>query len=366
MTATTLRACNTRDCVIVADRYCYTSHPHCVRLPAQELLIVFNQSVRRERVQHPPSDPLVRNYTVRSHDLGETWLSPRAVPDYNWSGVECASLTPTSDGGLLLNQWRFHWLPVEDSGWASLPAGAEAPAAFSGYAGMSAAPAMTWARAAGGSYVHRSADGGRTWKETAELDVSPYSGGYGIRGAVRLSGGDLLLPLSDVPNYAVVFGVRSADGGRSWQPPTPIARADGRLFEEPAAAVLDDGTVLMMLRESVSDHLYQCRSHDDGASWTEPSDTGVVGCPPHLCQLTDGRLLCTYGFRYFPYEIRCVVSADGGATWGDPVTIRTSLGSMDIGYPSSVELPGGRILTVYYGPLIDGTSAILGTIFDFP
>jgi hypothetical protein len=317
-------------------------------------------------VQHPPSDPLVRNYTVRSLDLGQTWQPPRVVPDYDWSGVECASLTPTGDGELLLNQWHFRWLPAEDADCAGLPAGAEAPAAFSGYAGMSGAPVMTWARAGGESYVHRSADGGRTWADSVELDVSPYSGGYGIRGAVRLGSGDLLLPLSDVPNYAAVFGIRSADDGHSWQPPTPIASAEGKLFEEPAAAVLDDGTVLVMLRESTSDHLYQCWSKDGGASWTAPSDTGIVGCPPHLCRLADGRLLCTYGFRYFPYEIRCVVSADGGATWGDPVTIRTSLGSMDIGYPSSVELPGGRILTVYYGPLIDGTSAILATVFDAP
>ncbi len=333
---------NRSDRVIASDQFSYTSHPHCVRLIGQELLIVFNQSVRRDRVQHPPSDPLVRNYTVRSLDLGETWLPPRVVPDYDWSGVECASLTPTEHGVLLLNQWRFRWLPAED------PSG------------------KNWVRAGGGCYVHRSTDGGRTWDETVALDVCPYSGGYGIRGAVRLSSGELLLPLSDVPNYATVFGVRSADCGRSWQRPALIARAQGRLFEEPAAAVLDDGSVLMMLRESASDRLFQCRSRDGGESWTEPADTGIVGCPPHLCQLADGRLLCTYGYRYFPYEIRCVLSADGGASWGEPVTIRTSLGSMDIGYPCALELAPGRILTIYYGPLIEGTSAILGTAFDVP
>jgi BNR repeat-like domain len=342
MIAVTKTVGNRSDCVIASDQFSYTSHPHCVRLTGQELLIVFNQSVRRNRVRHPPSDPLVRNYTVRSPDLGETWLPARVVPDYDWSGVECASLTRTGDGVLLLNQWRFRWLPAED------------------------ASGKAWERAPGGSYVHRSTDDGRTWDDTVALDVSPFSGGYGIRGAVGLMSGELLLPLSDAPNYAVVFGVKSADGGRSWQPPALIAQAEGRLFEEPAAAVLDDGTVLMMLRESVSDHLFQCRSRDGGASWTEPTDTGISGCPPHLCQLADGRLLCTYGFRYFPYEIRCVLSGDGGVRWSEPITIRTSLGSMDIGYPCSVELTPGRILTVYYGPLIEGTSAILGTAFDLP
>jgi BNR repeat protein len=352
------------DHVIVADRFLYSSHPHCVRLAGPELLIVFNQSVRRERVQHPPSDPLVRNYTVRSLDLGQTWLPPRVVPGYDWSGVECASLTSAGADGLLLSQWRFRWLPLDEGAGAELPAGSARPAQFSGYAGMSGPGEMPWARASDGLYVHRSEDGGRTWTDTARVDVEPYSGGYGIRSAVRLASGDLLLPLSDVPHYQAVFGVSSADGGRSWKRAAPIAQTPGRLFEEPAAAVLDDGSVLMMMRESTTDRLYQCRSDDGGASWTEPADTGIIGCPPHLLQLSDGRLLCTYGFRYFPFEIRCVLSDDGGTSWSQPVTIRTGLGILDIGYPSTVELSPGHLLTVYYGPLFDGTTGILSTSFE--
>jgi hypothetical protein len=351
--------------VIVADRFLYSSHPHCIRLPGEELLLVFNQSVRRERVRHPPSDPLVRNYTVRSPDLGRTWLAPRVVPDYDWSGVECASLTATGDGGVLLNQWRFRWLPVDD-GAGQVPAGATGPDDFSGYARLAGAEPEPWARTSDGSFVHHSADGGRTWSGTARLDVAPYCGGYGIRGAVGLASGELFLPLSDVPRYESVFAVRSADGGRSWQPAAPVAAAPGKLFEEPAALVLADGTILVTMRESVSEHVYECRSGDGGASWSEPADTGLAGCPPHLLQLADGRLLCTYGFRYFPYEIRCALSADGGLSWNRPLTIRTDLGVMDIGYPSCVELEPGRILCVYYGPLFDGTTGIHSTAFELP
>jgi hypothetical protein len=357
---------NARHRVIVADRFLYSSHPHCVALAGDELLVVFNQSVRRERVQHPPSDPLVRNYTVRSPDLGRTWGAPRVVPDYDWSGVECAGLTVTAAGAVLLNQWRFRWLPLNDDRDTAIPAGVTGPADFSGYAGTAAAEAMTWARANDASYLHRSADGGRTWETVTRLDVAPYSGGYGIRGAVSLTSGELLLPLSDVPQYETVFAVRSPDGGRSWGRATAVASVAGKLFEEPAAAVLSGGAVLMLMRESTSEHLYQCRSDDGCASWSEPADTGIAGCPPHLLRLADGRLLCTYGFRYFPYEIRCAVSADEGESWGEPMTIRTDLGAMDIGYPSSVEAEPGRILTVYYGPLFDGTTGILSTSFELP
>ncbi len=356
---------NAVDRVIVADRFLYSSHPHCVRLDGRELLIVFNQSVRRERVQHPPSDPMVRNYTVRSLDLGETWLAPRVVPDYGWSGLECASLTTVGDL-LLLNQWRFRWLPLDEGAAARLPPGATAPADFSGYSGLAGAAPMAWARANDGSYLHRSTDGGRTWQDTMQLDVTPYPGGYGIRGAVELTSGELFLPLSDVPRYEAVFAVRSGDGGRTWQPATPVAHVPGKLFEEPAATVLADGSLVLLMRESTSDHLYQCGSDDNGRSWSQPRDTGIVGCPPHLLSLPGGALMCTYGYRYFPFEIRCALSADRGISWGEPITIRTGLGTQDIGYPSCVELAPGRLLSVYYGPLLDGTTGILSTAFDLP
>jgi BNR repeat-like domain len=349
--------------VIAADRFIYSSHPHCVRIGESELLVVFNQSIRREVVHHPPTDPLVRNYTTRSVDRGQTWGPPRVVPGYDWSGVECAGLTPLDDGEVLLNQWCFHWYPLEDGTEGSLPEGAIRPTEMSGYPGMSSGGSMPWARANGGTYVHRSADGGRTWTETARLNTEPYTGGYGIRGAVRLPDGDLLLPLNDVPAHEVVFGVRSHDAGRSWGTATRIAEVAGKRFDEAALIVLADGSLLAMLREATTDRLHQCYSFDGGKSWSGPADTGITGCPPHLVRLTDGRLLCTFGFRYFPFEIRCVVSEDGGRSWNQPMTIRTGLGSMDLGYPSSVEIEPGSFLAIYYGPLFDGTMGIMSTAF---
>jgi hypothetical protein len=59
-----------------------------------------------------------------------------------------------------------------------------------------------------------------------------------------------------------------------------------------------------------------------------------------------------------------VLSGDRGVTWSQPVTIRTGLGILDIGYPSTVELAPGKLLAVYYGPLFDGTTGILSTAFE--
>jgi BNR repeat-like domain len=351
--------------VLFAHRHLYTSHPHCVSLGGAELLVVVSQSVRRDVVQHPLSDPYFRNMLIRSDDGGKTWNGLRAAPGYEWSGVECAGLTPLGGQSVLMSQWKFRWYTPE-AGAASTDDFLTSPES-SAYYGSVASNGERWARGGGTAYVHRSADGGRTWPEAVAIDTAPYSGGYGIRSGARMTDGQLVLPLSDPPDYKIVFVVRSADEGRSWGAPIEAARVSGKAFEEPAVTVLPDQTLLMLMRESTADGLYSTRSADGGMTWAPPTDTGIVGCPPHLLCLPDGRLLCTYGYRHFPFQIRAVVSADAGMTWDDqPLVIATDLGSRDIGYPSTVLLEGGWLLCVYYGQLFDGTPAILATRFELP
>ncbi len=361
----TQRVSNPTHHVLFAHRHLYTSHPHCVSLGGAELLVVVSQSVRRDVVHHPLSDPCFRNLVIRSVDGGQTWDDLRAAPGYEWSGVECAGLTSLGGRSVLMSQWKFRWYTPEAGAVATddFVTGAESSA----YYGSAASQGERWVRGGGTAYVHRSADGGRTWPETVAIDTAPYSGGYGIRSAARLANGHLVLPLSDAPNYEIVFVVRSADDGRSWGAPTQAARVPGKAFEELAIAALPDQTLLMLMRESTADRIYRTRSSDGGLTWAPVTETGITGCPPHLLCLPDGRLLCTYGYRHFPFQIRAAVSADGGTTWDDQqFVIATDLGSRDIGYPSTQILDGGRLLCVYYGQLFDGTPAILATRFELP
>lgn len=69
--------------------------------------------------------------------------------------------------------------------------------------------------------------------------------------------------------------------------------------------------------------------------------TAIWGYPADVIELKDGRLLCVYGYRRKPYGLRAVISRDGGRTRDDG-------GDRDLGYPSSVEFPDGRVLTVYW------------------
>ncbi|MBQ8016394.1 MAG: exo-alpha-sialidase [Clostridia bacterium] len=96
--------------------------------------------------------------------------------------------------------------------------------------------------------------------------------------------------------------------------------------------------------------VFQSVSDDCGKTWTEPEmlldETG--GAPPHLILLSSGILLSAYGRRKQPYGIMAMMSLDGGESWEKDVRIYENTASDDIGYPSTVELPDGTLLTVFY------------------
>lgn len=96
--------------------------------------------------------------------------------------------------------------------------------------------------------------------------------------------------------------------------------------------------------------VYQSVSQDRGKTWSEPEmlldKTG--GAPPHLILLSSGELISTYGRRKQPYGIMAMVSLDGGKSWIKDLRLFETDGSDDIGYPSTIELDDGTLLTVFY------------------
>jgi hypothetical protein len=357
--------------LIHSEPFAYCAHPHGVRLASGKILVVFNRAPRRSFILHPPQDPAFENVIVASEDGGETWSAPSVAPDYGWSGVECAGLTALKCGRVLLHQWRFRWHPLglarkraAEGEALTVPiewAGALAASAELDSGGVLAADPerlAPWARGAGGAYVHVSDDAGDTFANTVAIDCASYSGGYGMRGAVELDDGTLVLPLSDVPHYKRVFVVRSGDGGKSWDVPVAAAERDGLQFEEPAPLLLPSRRILLAMRENVGRTLYRVHSDDGGDTWSEPVPMGIDGYPAHLLRLADGRLLCTYGFRKPPFAIRAVLSEDSGATWNGPIGIREGLPNKDLGYPSTLALSETALLTIYYAQDLAGTTGI--------
>ena len=94
-----------------------------------------------------------------------------------------------------------------------------------------------------------------------------------------------------------------------------------------------------------------CRSEDGGRTWSKPVALmgPLGGAPSHLMLHSSGTLIASYCDREEPFTILMMFSRDGGDSWDTEGVILDNECSADLGYPCSVELPDGNILTVYYG-----------------
>ena len=103
----------------------------------------------------------------------------------------------------------------------------------------------------------------------------------------------------------------------------------------------------------------QTESHDGGRTWSEPHSIGVWGLPAHLLRLKGGRLLMSYGHRRKPFGNQARVSADHGKTWSNPIIVSGDGAGGDLGYPSTVQLDDGSLVTVWYEKLAKSSFAVL-------
>lgn len=96
--------------------------------------------------------------------------------------------------------------------------------------------------------------------------------------------------------------------------------------------------------------IYQSESDDLGRTWSTPhqilSDLG--GSPAHLMLHSSGVLISVYGYREAPYGVKAMFSRDEGQTWDTDHDLYVNGISSDLGYPATVELKDGSLLTVFY------------------
>lgn len=199
--------------------------------------------------------------------------------------------------------------------------------------------------------VCRSSDGGRTW-ERVESFATPgkVDGAIPFGDIVRSADGGLA-----VSSYSFIKGrrdssayfSRSYDDGRTWQLPVTIGDDD---YNETDLLYLADGRWLAAARTATDAHLELFVSDDNGQSWNpQTALTLPWQHPGHLCQLADGRILLVYGIRnHGLYGVGARLSANNGKTWSNPIVLVRLKGATDGGYPSSVQLADGTIVTAYY------------------
>ena len=139
------------------------------------------------------------------------------------------------------------------------------------------------------------------------------------------------------------FFVRSRDWGKSWTEVIPInPRGDETCLLE-----IGNGECLAVSREA--NRLVQFRSKNAGKNWSYECELTLPGqVTGNIMQLCDGRLLLSYGNRNnnnCGIDIR--MSDDNGRSWSSPCRL-THLALPDCGYPSTVQLRDGSMVTAYY------------------
>jgi sialidase-1 len=151
--------------------------------------------------------------------------------------------------------------------------------------------------------------------------------------------------------------LRSPDKGKTWEYVSTIASDPEEKyggFLEPGIVRTKTGRLVAGLRNHAPENkIWMTYSDDDGKTWAPVWKTEMVGHPVDLIQLSDGRLMATYGLREVhakPGGIRSCFSNNNGKTWDikTEVQLRNDFINWDIGYPESIELDNGQVLTVYY------------------
>jgi len=209
----------------------------------------------------------------------------------------------------------------------------------------------------GSTYVI-SEDGGYTFGEVRRIPVT------NIHGPCVAPNGDVLYIGR---RFDTNDGERNEDGIECWKMRPDYSfeyvssienvKVDDNLGEviscEPCSTVLPDGKIIVMIRvqRSGDDRIfttYQSESTDGGKTFSKPVNTGNNGAPCHIMRHSSGVLIATYGYRTAPYGQRVMFSHDDGKTWDMDYILRDDGQNGDLGYPCTVELDDGSLLTVYY------------------
>lgn len=315
--------------VIFRDPNVYAVFPNVRYDPhTGRLSVSFSARVQRSHIDTKGATSL----TMISDDGGKTWQKGDPLPEKPFWGPE----------GRQIRVWG-KW-------WQEHPAEKRAELEQQGYLVRDVRPSVVAICTGIMSSISR--DQGKTW-QSREIEYPFMACLAPGMNSLQLVDGTILFPVygcQKPQDKDSSWLLRSTDFGESWQF-IPVGVKPDLDLNEPAIIESNDGRLLIVMRtEKSRDHMWQAFSDDKGATWHSLKDTGVQGHPPDLLRLQDGRLLLSYGYRHPPFGIRAVVSRDGGQTWDlqHIWALRSNGGGIDLGYPHSVQLADGTVVTVYY------------------
>lgn len=268
---------------------------------------------------------------VFSSDEGKTWTKPVVVVDSPLDDRNPA-FGQAHDGTLVVAFWRT--ARYGDDGR---------------YAPYSDKPVNTW--------VTRFKVGGKTWSPPIQIDVSDVGWGSPYGRILTLADGTMLMNVYAGPVRKAdekiaresenSYVYRSSDNGETWK---RFSAPGLNGYNETALLKTGPGTLLAAMRTAKEGAVATARSSDGGKTWSDPRVlTAAAVHPAELTTLPDRRVLLTCGDRRGPFGVRAVVgTASGTFDWNASIPLVTDAISTDCGYPSSVLLKDGQVLTVYY------------------
>ncbi|GAB4142614.1 MAG: hypothetical protein Kow0040_31640 [Thermogutta sp.] len=333
----------------------YHGWPTVARRKSGELLLVYSGG----REAHVC--PFGRVELMRSHDDGKTWTYPQVILDSPIDDRD-AGVLETDRGTILVTTFTsLAYEPILKR--AEAAAGTPGAWPDEKLRRWQAAHERVDAEgrdAALDVWITRSTDDGITWSQRQRCIVSsPH-------GPIQLRDGRLLYAGKELWKGRGRVGVcQSSDDGATWE---WLAEIPTRQGDDPAqyhefhAVETADGRLIAQIRNhnpQNAGETLQCESDDGGKTWSAPRSIGVWGLPSHLLRLRDGRILMTYGYRRPPFGCQSRISEDGGRSWSAPMVLYGDGAGGDLGYPSTVELGDGTLLTVWYELLAGSSQAVL-------
>lgn len=210
--------------------------------------------------------------------------------------------------------------------------------------------------------VVRSSDGGRTWKQVGRFPAAPEPmkafvpfgnierGEDGVLRVAAFSYARNLPP----PRTDTGYVIASKDDGATWEIQSAIGNPEVNetdLFKAGGNRWLAAARNLGVHNGQRAHSIDLYVSDDNAQTWRKHTRlTQPRQHPGDLLRLADGRILLTYGDRRAPdFGINAMVSRDEGLSWSPEFRLVSGLSSSDSGYPSSVQLADGTIVTAYYG-----------------